>query len=513
MVKKVFLSCVTCIAIFCSCTDNKNHASHLAFKEVKSDNWGIMTVDGKIIVEDEYSEEPTPVVNNIFYVKTSESDYYMYNVDNPIKAIGDKYVDIATFTDELAPAVKKGEWIKYINKNGEVKIDLSKKIKKANSFTFGYSIIENDENLCGAIDIKGKTIIPLKYKVIIPLNKKEVYAERDNKNYIYNISDKKEIEIKGYPLNDEFIAYEEDGLYGLMDRNKKIQVRAKYKAVKTFINNGDVIFAALNDDGWGIIDSDGEILIKHKYRYILECQNDMFIASRDFDEGYGLLNMKEDRLIKYEYDSMNFLPGTDLIIASKKNDNSYLFLNKEGKIINEYSALGSFTAENYDVTVESDFFDMEACADFILFGKDKNVNNLFSYAKKRASECASLMELSLNTDDITDNTWFPEKEYTSSYGDIYIQLGFNKVIESYYDGWEKKYSFYGQSSCNKANLKLKPYKEINPTKFEEIIGNKLKQKGFSEKEEDGDTIYTDGKVNVKIYIDRYSTVYVYVTLN
>ena len=34
---------------------------------------------------------------------------------------------------------------------------------------------------------------------------------------------------------------------------------------------------------------------------------------------------------------------------------------------------------------------------------------------------------------------------------------------------------------------MKPFKEINPTKFEEVIGNKLKQKGFSTKEEDGDT--------------------------
>ena len=101
----------------------------------------------------------------------------MYNIDNPIKSIGDKYIDIATFTEDLAPVVKKSEWIKYINKNGEIKIELSKKIKKAYSFTYGYSLIENDENLCGAIDTKGKTIVPMKYQSIIPLNEKEVYAK------------------------------------------------------------------------------------------------------------------------------------------------------------------------------------------------------------------------------------------------------------------------------------------------------------------------------------------------
>ena len=138
---------------------------------------------------------------------------------------------------------------------------------------------------------------------------------------------------------------------------------------------------------------------------------------------------------------------------------------------------------------------------------------MFSYAGKKSNECANSLELSLNVGDISNNTWFPEKEYTSSYGDIYIQLGFNKVMESYYDDWmEKNYRFYSDSHCNKANLKFKPNKEINGKQFEDAIISQLKKQGYTEKEDGVDTIFTNGKVNVKVYVDRYSTAYINVSL-
>ena len=509
--KKVLFICLTCILIS-ACTEKVNGPSHVAFKEVKSDKWGLMTLGGKVTIEDEYSAEPTPVVNEIFYVANSESDYYMYNINNPTSPVGNKYVDVSMFKDELAPTVKKGEWIKYIDKEGETKIELSKNIRKAYSFKYGYSLIENMEGLWGAINLKGSTIIPIKYSELSPISEEEVYACRDNKCYIYNISNKKETEIKGFPLNEDYVIYEEDGKKGLMDRKGNIIIRAKY-AHLYLKDEKEILFAALNEDGWGIINANGETIIKHKYNSILDCKNNMFIALRDWDEGYGLLNMNEDRLVKYEYESMKFLPGTEYVVATKKKDFTSYVIDTEGKIIGEYSELGIFAPEEIDEMVVSDYFDMDGCITFLLFGKNRNINELFSYAGKKSNECANSLELSLNVGDISNNTWFPEKEYTSSYGDIYIQLGFNKVMESYYDDWmEKNYRFYSDSHCNKANLKFKPNKEINGKQFEDAIISQLKKQGYTEKEDGVDTIFTNGKVNVKVYVDRYSTAYINVSL-
>ena len=96
------------MAFICSCSDNINNLSHIPFKEVKSDNWGLITLDGEIIVKDEFKEEPSPVVNDIYYASSGDY-YYMYNINNPTKTIGDKYVDVAAFTEDLAPSVKKDE--------------------------------------------------------------------------------------------------------------------------------------------------------------------------------------------------------------------------------------------------------------------------------------------------------------------------------------------------------------------------------------------------------------------
>ena len=122
------------------------------------------------------------------------------------------------------------------------------------------------------------------------------------------------------------------------------------------------------------------------------------------------------------------------------------------------------------------------------------------------------MGLSLNVDDITDNKWFPEKSYTNTYGVVYIKFGFNQVIESYYDGWEQKYSYYSGSSCDKVDIRFKPKKAINEKKIEETIVSLLKQKGFKEKEENFDTIYYNETINVRISTDRYSTIYIDVSL-
>lgn len=510
--KKIFYFCFSFMAFICSCSNDIDAPSHIPFKEVKSDNWGLVTLDGEIIVKDEFKEEPTPVVNDIFYVGSGDY-YYMYDINNPTKSIGDKYADIAVFTGELAPSVKKDEWIKYINKKGETKIELAKNIKKAYSFFFGYSLIVNNEDLCGAINTEGKTIIPLKYQSIIPINENEVYATRDDKNYIYNIKEKKEKEVKGSLFyHNDYILFEEEGKQGIKNKNGNVIIRPKYSRLKFIDNNAKVLLAALNEDGWGIIDLDGNIIVKHKYAWIEDCQNDMFIALRDWDEGYGLLNMNEDRLIKYGYKEMSFLYGTDYLIAQKDNDHTSYILDVQGTIVNEYSELGAYTIEDCDQSVESDYFDMEGCADLLLFNKEHNINNLFSYAGKSANKCANLMGLSLNVDDITDNKWFPEKSYTNTYGEVYIKLGFNQVIESYYDGWEKKYSYYSGSSCDKVDIRFKPKKAINEKKFEETIVSLLKQKGFKEKEENFDTIYYNETINVRISTDRYSTIYIDVSL-
>lgn len=493
------------MAFICSCSDNINNLSHIPFKEVKSDNWGLITLDGEIIVKDEFKEEPSPVVNDIYYASSGDY-YYMYNINNPTKTIGDKYVDVAAFTEDLAPSVKKDEWIKYINKKGETKIELAKNIKKAYSFVFGYSLIVNNENLCGAINTKGKIVIPIKYQSITPVNEKEVYVTRNDKRYIYNIPEKKETEIKGSLFyHNDYILFEEEAKQGLKDKNGNIIIRPKYSRLKFLDNKGKVLLAALNEDGWGIINIDGDIIVKHKYSNISDCQNNMFIALRDWDEGYGLLNMNEDRLIKYGYKEMDFLIGTDYLIAQKNNDHTSYILDVEGNIVNEYSELGIYAIEDCDQSVESDYFDMEGCADFLLFSKDRNVNDLFSYANKNAGECANLMELSLNVDDITDDKWFPEKAYTSPYGEITLQLGFNKVLDTYYENWERKYRYHSNSRCNQAILELKPGKQLDERKFIEAIGNKLKQNGFNQSKEDSDKYFND-KINVNVLADRYSTI-------
>lgn len=489
--KKTFLCLGLLTLLLNSCTNKGDYPSHIAFKETKNDRWELMTTEGKIVVENEFKEQPSFVFNDIFFVENTDGEFYMYNINKPTIPVGNKYIDVSIFTDEITPVVKKKEWIKCIDKKGNVKLELPKSIVEASSFEHGYSVTKNEEGFYGAVNMHGAVIIPYIYKGVKIIDKDMAFVSRDDKNYILTISTKKEKETKDYTTDGEYFFYKEEGNIGLKDKKGKIIIRAKYEDLEFLPNDGQKEYlAALNNDGWGILNIKGETIIKHIYKSLVDYKDGIFIASRDWDEGYGLLNMKSERLIKYEYKNLNFLDGTDYLVGQKKNDNTYYVVDKQGNVVNEYSELGNYSLlrEGYGKVVKSDYFDFDKFAEYICFAENRSVENLFSFEGKSSQDCAEIMDLALNAGDISDNTWFPERTYTSPYGKLSVELGFNQVMEEYYEGYYTKYRFYNRSYCNKANLKLKLDKEQDSNEIEDAIIAKLKEHGYAESKED-DGIY------------------------
>ena len=141
--KKVLLFCATCL-LMASCSlfeSNKPDISHYPFKENKKDNWGLIDANGKVLIEDEFENEPTNPVNGIFFVENNKGSVEMYSIDNPTMPIGDRYKEILPFFEEVTPSVKKDEGIKYIDKTGNVKFEIPIEYHTAYSFLNGYSVI------------------------------------------------------------------------------------------------------------------------------------------------------------------------------------------------------------------------------------------------------------------------------------------------------------------------------------------------------------------------------------
>ena len=129
--------------------------SHFPFKESKKDAWGLVDVNGKVLVENEFRDEPSPAINGMFFAKTKKG-FEVYSISDPTKPIGEAYKDVAYYSEGLAPCVKESEGIKYIDKEGNVKFELPLEYLYADKFVNGYSLIGRKDNVWNAISTNGQ---------------------------------------------------------------------------------------------------------------------------------------------------------------------------------------------------------------------------------------------------------------------------------------------------------------------------------------------------------------------
>lgn len=87
-------------AIVCSCSSdlNRNKVEYLPFRETKNGQWGMVSMDGKVLFTDEFKNEPTVVRDGRFFVKNSEGLWEMYEASEHPQKIGGEYVYTSGFS-------------------------------------------------------------------------------------------------------------------------------------------------------------------------------------------------------------------------------------------------------------------------------------------------------------------------------------------------------------------------------------------------------------------------------
>ena len=81
--------------------------------------WSLMTLDGKIIAENEFEGNPSSVYNGRFVAY--DRGYYVYDIDKPSKALNDEPFDQLTcFFTGYAYGTRPGTGILIVDTNGEV---------------------------------------------------------------------------------------------------------------------------------------------------------------------------------------------------------------------------------------------------------------------------------------------------------------------------------------------------------------------------------------------------------
>lgn len=468
------ITSVTSLMLF-SCSDGgkvANGPSFYPYKESANDKWGLADAYGEVLISDEFKDNITVSYNEMFFAET-ENGYDMYSIKNPSKPVGDKYLNIAYFLDDITPSVKRTEGIKYIDKKGNIKFELPLEYRNAKVFIHGASLIQKEDGQGCIVNKKGEIYAPSKYTIVdIVGNKKYLAARIDSDNpKQYYLIDENEKELKklktdfcSFSPNLKYYIYEDSGEFGIRKtENDEIVLRAKYKSLG-FID--DELIATQNNDGYGIYTIDGDVKIKNKYSAIAGYRNGLFIARRDSRDGYGLLNMDEERILKFEYSLMKFIPGSSSILARKQNDRSIYILNDKGEEIAEnavffddpYSEAKFLDTKNQELFklphmyVVSDYYNVDKVLGSVLGFENKSPNDLYGFENISPIDFQKQINQQLYYNQIEKNDgleWTPWM-YANGFenGSLSYSLGFTELFtaEDVF-GFYTSYELSAQGKC------------------------------------------------------------------
>lgn len=312
----------------------------------------------------------------------------LYSRKKP-KKVGKEYVSATNFFEGRALVAERNKPVSIIDKEGKTlkvldKID-GKIVTRVGSFQEGYAAYQTDKYF-GVIDTDGKSVIPANYCYIsfcndgkfIAIDKKyeqEVEKEENEKvkicvldtkgKKLFEFSYAKYENTKGLFQNGYLgVAVKKDGknCWGIINDQGKEVVKPTEKIEGISAINGDK-FIYKNGEGYGLMNMKGEILIRAKYD-ALYFDGDNLCAGQKVDKKelnfkYKYINEKDDEIFKEEYkEPLLFEEYGGKYTIAKESDTQYTLIDKKGKTIEKLPDMVNVSYLRGDLIVESDFVDL-----------------------------------------------------------------------------------------------------------------------------------------------------------
>ena len=342
--KKFFLISVIVSLGLVSCKKDENlGVEYVPFQETDGGQWSMISTSGEILFTEEFKNAPTVVREGRFMVKNESGLWEIFTAEQKPKKIGKEYSFASSFKNGKALVSEMNDYVKIIDKDGNdiKKLDkLGNKIVDAvRSFNEGYAVYQTGD-FYGAINDDGKEIIKPDYLVL------------------YDCSDGKFIGVNK-KFEKEF--KKKDGkrklTYDVLDTSGKVLFQINSDK---YSNNGTKFFdglltIAVEKDGkecWGLLNDKNEVVIKpvEKIKGISDIKGERFVYNNG--EGYGLMNLKGENIVRAKYDYLYFDVNDRLVAITEKTKKSMdyecKFIDDEDNQIGEdkYVSINPFS--NFD---------------------------------------------------------------------------------------------------------------------------------------------------------------------
>ncbi len=489
----LFISLITSVIFLCACkSSNDKNIKYIGAKLTGSELWSIVNIEtGDILYKDEFKNEPSPIINDIFYVENDNGEYDYYNISNVKKTINkESYHAVTIFnTDGKALAVKKGGTIHVIDEECNSLVDLGKDVRFCGLFEDGTAQFETNQGKNGIIDENGKIIIKPIYDAITNFHEGLALAytkENDDLMKISIIDTSGDI-VCNFSSKDyvEFGVYNEGALpatssdgdvYFLDKKGERI---AKFGTYEWPIDNyrfTDGITAFKDGDSWGIKNTKGDILIRAKYDQLTIFSEGVLHARKG--EKSGIINKNDETIIPFEYEKLVVINEKVFFVG---NYETGCFINTDGKDIgkNNFSDIGYYNFTDY---VKSNHFDAPSIVKKVMEQFDDESCHEIQKGT-RLSDFRHLLTKSVNS--YKDSYVLTDSDISTDFVYLYH---FNSSIArekySYYYGYRfsegYEFDYTSECKCISICVPISEYEDDAKKQFITEFESQLKKRGYKE---------------------------------
>lgn len=404
-----------------SCSKAKSpKIEYLPFQETKDGNWGLISTDGEVLFSEEFNQRPTVVINGRFMVKNADNLWEIYTAEKKPKKIGGEYLQVGYFYENVAPAVERGGPIQLIDRNGKVKVTLDKidgkEVESCTNFIHGKMTVKVGD-YWGTVDTNGKIVIEPKYVFLdascngyyIALEKK--YASVDESQKAYTILNGKGKEVgkikaskfselhqvitsitsipfKDYIVDNSVVVKTERGV-GLIGFDGEWKIKPMSK-VKT-ITQKQGRYYSFYGDGFGLLNDEGEIVIRPKYDLVYMIDDDIFSATKSGSDNLALYNLNDERIGDDDYkDIRPFYDGK--FAFAQVGEHDYVLINKKGEEQKLKVDIYDIDGKNPDSQLTSDYVDLDNLVKLLHISKESMMDLTLNMDALKAIETINGME-------------------------------------------------------------------------------------------------------------------------
>ena len=390
--------------IFTSCSGSGDVSGNVyyPYQTERGERWGLLGANGKEFVTDEFSERPCIAVNGRFIAQNKKGQYLVFTAEAKPKQIAGPFQAAGAFYAGVAPVVREGKSIEFIDKDGKIAFEIDKinkkKVLKVRNFSEGLCLFFTEDNLWGAIDASGAVVIPADYTTLDDCKDGKLIGI--HKKYNGKETSAKKLSVIG-----------RDGKVLSQISLDKFTPKEKY------FRNGHLtvtIKGGENGDRMGLIDYQGGWILKatNEIREIGEFFGDKFTY---YDgEGWGVMNLKGEKVVVLSDNRLAVEKGRIVNLDGETilGDDEYL-----SYVRLPYGGVVAEETQNHWVFIDNDGKPLDQLKEFysidiIHFGSEE-VPNLKE--NKRKIQLEDIFQKSSMDDD---DTWmdFNELQNQNNYG-------------------------------------------------------------------------------------------------